>query len=70
MGAILTRAGHKCKVVVLGDYKQVHDPVETQGLTKLVNSSLVQASPLVAVVELQKCERGELATLMSEVFEG
>lgn len=71
MGAILTRAGEGSKVIVLGDYLQIHDPInqKDQGLRRLANDKRVKQSPITAVVELQKCERSELAALMAEVFE-
>lgn len=71
LGAILTRMGEGSKIIIMGDYKQVHDEIDLskQGLCKLVNSPVIQASPLVAVVELQKCERSDLSALMASVFD-
>ncbi len=72
VGALLTRAGEGSKICIMGDYKQVHDQIDmrAQGLKRLVNDLRVKNSPLVAVVELQRCERGALASLMGTVFSG
>jgi PhoH-like ATPase len=70
VGALLTRAGEGSKICIMGDYKQVHDQIDmkAQGIKKLVNDLRIKNSPLVAVIELQRCERSPLASLIGEVF--
>lgn len=68
LGALLSRAGEGSKIVIMGDYKQNHDQVNYQGIKKLVNDTKIKNSPLTAVIELQKCERGALAQLIGDVF--
>lgn len=70
IGALLSRAGENCKVVIMGDHKQIHDKIEkkNEGLRKLVNDKRIKESPFCAVVELQKCERSRLATLIGDIF--
>ncbi len=70
IGALLTRTGEGSKICIMGDYKQIHDQIniKQQGIRKLTNDLRIKNSPLVAVIELQKCERGLLASLIGDVF--
>jgi len=66
-----SRIGKNSKIILMGDLGQRDEniAIEKTGLYKLTNSPIAQASPLVAAVELQKCERSETARLFSRVFE-
>jgi hypothetical protein len=71
IGALLSRAGENCKVVIMGDHKQIHDKIEkkNEGLRKLVNDKKIKESSFCAVVNLEKCERSRLATLIGDIFD-
>jgi PhoH-like ATPase len=66
-----TRIGENSKLIMMGDLNQRDENIakEKTGIYKLMNDKKVKESPLVAAIELQKCERSETARLFSEVFE-
>tara|TARA_Y100000310_G_scaffold345057_1_gene461472 strand:- start:6980 stop:7840 length:861 start_codon:yes stop_codon:yes gene_type:complete len=67
-----SRIGRNSKIILMGDLGQRDEQItiERTGLHRFTNSPVAQASPLVAAVELQKCERSATARLFSAVFEG
>lgn len=67
-----TRIGDGSKLVVMGDLNQRDENIakDKTGIHKLMNDRRMKESPLVAAIELQKCERSEIARLFAEVFEG
>lgn len=71
MVALGTRVGEGSKIVIMGDLNQRDEKItkEKTGIYKLVNSDLAQKSPLVASVELQKCERSSVSELFANIFE-
>lgn len=71
MLTIGTRIGEGSKLVIMGDLNQRDEDIskEKTGLHKLMNDTRMKESPLVAIVELQKCERSQTAQLFSQVFE-
>ncbi len=66
-----TRTGEGSKIVIMGDLGQRDEdiPKEKTGIYKLINSSKSKDSPLVASIELLKCERSQTAMLFSDIFE-
>lgn len=70
LGAISTRLGEGSKIVLMGDYGQLHERMDRseQGMRYVVESEAAKNSPLVAVVELSVCERSPIAALMGSIF--
>lgn len=66
-----TRIGEDSKLIIMGDLNQRDEKIakDKTGLHKLMNDKRVKESPLVAAVELQRCERSKTARLFAEVFE-
>jgi len=66
-----TRIGEGSKLVIMGDLNQRDENIakDKTGLYKLMHDKKIKESPLVATIELQKCERSETARLFAEVFE-
>ncbi len=66
-----TRTSDKSKIVIMGDLNQRDEdiPKEKTGIFKLVNSSKSKDSPMVASIELRKCERSATAMLFADIFE-
>jgi PhoH-like ATPase len=66
-----TRIGENSKIIVMGDMRQIDERIsaEKTGIYKFVNDALSKASPLVAVVELVRCERSKIAALFADIFE-
>lgn len=71
MATLGTRVGEGSKLVILGDLNQRDEKIAipSTGLYKFINNEKAMASPLVASIELLKCERGPIATLFADVFE-
>jgi len=71
MATLGTRVGERSKIVILGDLNQRDEKIAipSTGLYKFINSEKAMASPLVASIELLKCERGEISALFADVFE-
>lgn len=71
MVALGTRVGEGSKIIIMGDLGQrdEHIPREKTGIYKLVNDPRTKASPLVASIDLIKCERSEVSKLFADVFE-
>lgn len=67
-----TRVAEGSKIVLLGDLNQIDEKiVKTKtGLYEVMNSSICKESPLVGGIELLKVERGPVAQLFTEIFEG
>lgn len=66
-----TRIGEGSKLVLLGDLDQRDENIAKTktGLYKLINSDIAKNSPLIATIELCKCERSETARIFSKIFE-
>jgi PhoH-like ATPase len=66
-----TRVGEDSKIVLMGDLNQRDEAIakEKTGLYKLMYDKKAKDSPLVASIELQKCERSETAKFFSQIFE-
>ena len=66
-----TRMGEGSKLVIMGDLCQRDEKIakEKTGLYKLMQDKKIKESGLVAVIELQVCERSPVARLFSDVFE-
>lgn len=66
-----TRVGEGAKIVIMGDLGQRDEKIAQvdTGIYKFVNSSITKNSPLVASIELIKCERSEVSALFATVFE-
>jgi PhoH-like ATPase len=66
-----TRIGEKSKIIVMGDMRQRDEKIreEATGIYRFINDPKTKESPLVAVVELVKCERSDVAELFATVFE-
>lgn len=71
MVALGTRIGEGSKLVIMGDLNQRDEKIakDRTGIYRFVNSEISKASPLVASIELIKCERSPVATLFADVFE-
>lgn len=71
MVALGTRVGEGSKLVIMGDLGQRDENItrEKTGIYKFINDPRTKKSPLVASIELIKCERSEVATLFADVFE-
>lgn len=71
MVALGTRIGEGSKIVIMGDLGQRDEniPREKTGIYKMVNDHRSKQSPLVASIELIKCERSPVAALFADVFE-
>jgi len=69
--AIGTRIGEGSKIVLMGDLSQRDEKIsrEKTGLFKLTNDFKAKSSPLVAAIELQKCERSDTASFFADLFE-
>lgn len=67
-----TRIGEGSKLVVMGDLNQRDEKIsrEKTGIHKVFHSNIAKKSPLVASLELQKCERSKTAALFAEIFQG
>lgn len=65
-----TRIGEGSKLVVLGDLRQRDEKIAAQntGLYKLMNDTKAKESHLISGIELLKCERSELASLIADIF--
>jgi len=66
-----TRIGEGSKLVIMGDLNQRDENIakEKTGIYKLFNDQVAKKSPLLAAIELQRCERSATAMLFSEIFE-
>jgi len=66
-----TRIGEGSKLIIMGDLDQRDEKIDKEktGLFKLINSPTAQNSPLLAAIELQRCERSVTAKLFSDIFE-
>jgi PhoH-like ATPase len=71
MLTIGTRTGEGSKIVIMGDLNQRDENIakDKTGIYKMMNSPKTKESPLVAAIELQRCERSATARLFAEVFE-
>lgn len=71
MVALGTRVGEGSKIVIMGDLGQRDEAIarEKTGIYKFVNHPKVKESPLVASIDLIKCERSPVAALFADVFE-
>lgn len=68
---LLTRAGDGCKIICLGDIKQIDNKKVNQfnnALTLLINSYDFAEVPFVAIHRLPECERSRLAKWAAEVL--
>lgn len=66
-----TRVGENSKMVIMGDLAQRDEKIakDKTGIWKFSNSELAKISPLVAHIELLKCERSEVSRLFAQIFE-
>jgi phosphate starvation-inducible protein PhoH len=66
-----SRIGEGSKIVLMGDLNQRDENIakDKTGIYKMMNNQKVKESPLVAGIELQRCERSPTARLFAEVFE-
>jgi PhoH-like ATPase len=66
-----TRVGENSKMVIMGDLAQRDERIakDKTGLWRFSNSDIAKKSPLVAHIELLKCERSEISRLFAQVFE-
>jgi len=66
-----TRIGENSKLVIMGDLNQRDEKIakDKTGIYKLVEDKRMKESPLVATIQLIRCERSEAARLFAEVFE-
>ena len=71
MVALGTRVGEGSKLIIMGDLGQRDENIarEKTGIYKFVNDMKVKQSPIVASIELIKCERSPVASLFADVFE-
>lgn len=71
MLTIGTRIGENSKIIIMGDLNQRDAPIakDKTGIYKMVNDMKSKESPLVAAIELQKCERSPTSRLFAEIFE-
>jgi PhoH-like ATPase len=72
MYALGTRAGENSKLVMLGDYRQRYGKkidLSNTGLFQLMESLVVQESPITCSIQLIKQERSAIAGLFTEVFD-
>lgn len=71
MVALGTRVGEGSKLVIMGDLGQRDENIarEKTGIHKLVNDERAKASPIVASIDLIKCERSEVSALFADIFE-
>lgn len=67
-----TRVAEGSKIVIMGDLNQRDEKIarDKTGIYKLFNDPMAKQSPLVATIELQKCERSETAKFFADLFEG
>lgn len=65
-----TRLGEGSKLAIMGDLGQRDENIarEKTGIHKFVNDERAKKSPLVASLELWKCERSPVAELFSDIF--
>jgi len=70
MKTICTRIGEGSKLILMGDLTQRDRNIEVKdtGLYKLTQHEKILDSPLCSSIELLKCERSEIAQLMTEVL--
>jgi PhoH-like ATPase len=70
MKTICTRIGEGSKLILMGDLTQRdrNIAIKDTGLYQLTQHEKILDSPLCSSIELLKCERSELAQLMTEVF--
>ena len=70
MKTICTRIGENSKLMIMGDLTQRdrNIKIDDTGIFKLFNNEKIQKSHLCSCIELRKCERSELAQLMTEVL--
>jgi len=70
MATLGTRVGEGSKIIIMGDLNQRDESIarEKTGLYKFMNSERTKEDPIVASIELIKCERSETAALFAEVF--
>ncbi len=66
-----TRPSEGTKLVILGDLNQRDERIakEKTGIYKFINHVRAKDSTFVASIELLKSQRGEVATLFSDIFE-
>ena len=66
-----TRVGENSKIVIMGDLAQRDEriAIEKTGLWNFSNNEIAKKSPLVAHIELIKCERSDISRLFAQVFE-
>ena len=66
-----TRVAEGSKLIIMGDLGQRDEKIakEKTGIHKFINSDLVKKNPLVASLELIKCERSKVSQLFADVFE-
>lgn len=66
-----TRVGEGSKIIFLGDLNQRDERLsrESTGIFKLTNSPIFKENLITASIELQKCERGPVPTIFSDIFE-
>lgn len=71
MVALGTRIGEGSKLIIMGDLGQRDENIarEKTGMYKFVNDPKTKASPLVASIDLIKCERSPVAALFADVFD-
>lgn len=71
MVALGTRVGENSKIIIMGDLGQRDEKIakDKTGLYRLVNNEKTKCSPLVATIDLIKCERSPVAELFADVFE-
>ena len=71
MLTIGSRIGEGSKLVIMGDLNQRDEKIakDKTGIYKMMNDIRMKESPLVSMVELQKCERSAVARLFATVFE-
>ena len=70
MKTICTRIGENSKIILLGDLGQIDSnlSIEETGLYKLIQSELIQESPLCSSLELIKGERSAISELLSKAL--
>jgi PhoH-like ATPase len=66
-----SRVGEGSKIVIMGDLQQRDENIskDKTGIFKMIHDLRAKESPLVASIELQKCERSETAAMFASVFE-
>lgn len=66
-----TRVAEESKIIIMGDLAQRDEKIarDKTGIHKFINDPKTKASPLVASIELRKCERSAVSRLFAEVFD-